>query len=196
MVRPLTALAAGLGFASLGWAVAASSRSFPKSPNASPPVVVQRASNVETKAEPVPERSAGVTPAFDPTASSRVRAVPAPLGRSTGETRIASRRSAPAPSGVSAPSAEEAATPPVGNKLVAHGEQLLAEGRVREACAAGHAAAVSAPSSASVWDFLGRCYMRRGDPDRAREHYRRSLAIAPNGPNAVFVRAILSTKGP
>jgi len=78
-----------------------------------------------------------------------------------------------------------------GKRLVARAEVLLGMGRLVEACALGRAAAEVAPTDASVWELLGRCHMRLGQPADARAAYRRYLALAPDGPDAVFVRAIV-----
>jgi len=42
-----------------------------------------------------------------------------------------------------------------------------------------------------VWEFLGRCYMRLPDPAEARAAYRRYLELAPDGPRASVIRAIV-----
>jgi len=64
-------------------------------------------------------------------------------------------------------------------------------GRVGEACALGQVAAAQAPRAPAVWEFLGRCYMRLPDPAEARAAYRRYLELAPDGPRASVIRAIV-----
>jgi len=78
------------------------------------------------------------------------------------------------------------------DRLVARAEVLLGQGRIADACGLGRAAAEVAPVAAAPWEFLGRCLMRLGRPVDARAAYRRYLAIAPDGPDAVFVRAIVN----
>jgi cytochrome c-type biogenesis protein CcmH/NrfG len=48
-----------------------------------------------------------------------------------------------------------------------------------------------APQSPAVWEFLGRCYMRMSEPEEAIASYRKALALAPDGPRAPFIRAIV-----
>jgi serine/threonine protein kinase len=70
-------------------------------------------------------------------------------------------------------------------------EGLLGQGRIADACALGRGVAESAPHLAPAWNFLGRCYMRLGDGQRARGAYRKFLEVDPDSPSAPFVRAIL-----
>jgi Flp pilus assembly protein TadD len=70
-------------------------------------------------------------------------------------------------------------------------EATLAEGRVVDACGLGQRALAHAPRVAASWLFLGQCYMRLGQSERARSYYRGYLDIAPNAPNAPFVRTIV-----
>jgi serine/threonine-protein kinase len=78
------------------------------------------------------------------------------------------------------------------DRLVARAEVLLGQGRIAEACGLGRAATEVAPGAAAAWELLGRCQMRLGRPVDARAAYRRYLALAPDGPDAVFVRAIVN----
>ena len=73
---------------------------------------------------------------------------------------------------------------------------LLAQGQVTSACAVGQIAASRKPNDPAAWEFLGRCYMRLGQPKQARAYYRRYLDLAPNSSNAVFVRAIVDKEDP
>jgi Flp pilus assembly protein TadD len=70
-------------------------------------------------------------------------------------------------------------------------ENRLDEGRIDEACALGQVAAAQAPGLAAVWEFLGRCYMRLPDPERARAAYRKYLELAPDAPRASLIRAMV-----
>jgi regulator of sirC expression with transglutaminase-like and TPR domain len=67
----------------------------------------------------------------------------------------------------------------------------MVAGDVAHACHAGEQAAALAPALPAPHLFLGKCFVRLGDPDRAATHYRRYLELAPDAPDAIFVRAIL-----
>ena len=69
-------------------------------------------------------------------------------------------------------------------------EADLRAGRIDQACVEARAAARQAPTFAPAWEFLGRCYMRLGEPAEAREYYRR-CQLAPSGTKAMFIRAIV-----
>jgi tRNA A-37 threonylcarbamoyl transferase component Bud32 len=70
-------------------------------------------------------------------------------------------------------------------------EALMLDGAVVQACALGEQAATGTPAAAGPHRFLGKCYTRLGQPDRAARHYRRYLELAPDAPDRVFVRAIV-----
>jgi tetratricopeptide (TPR) repeat protein len=93
--------------------------------------------------------------------------------------------------GRGAAEAEQRATLARAILLVRRAEEVLGQGRVGEACAVGLRGAADAPGAAVVWEFLGRCYMRLGQPDEARLYYQKYLAVAPPGTNTTIVRAIV-----
>jgi len=70
-------------------------------------------------------------------------------------------------------------------------EKLLAQGQVSEACRRGEAAKEAAPRAALAYKLLGKCYMRAGDPVRAKENYRRYLELAPTAPDVMFIESIV-----
>src|SRR6185436_3861896 len=80
--------------------------------------------------------------------------------------------------------------------LLRPAEEQLAQARIAEACALGRIAADAAPEAPAVWEFLGRCYMRLAEPDQAVACYRKYLALAPDGPRARFIRAIVERGAP
>ncbi len=96
--------------------------------------------------------------------------------------------------------AEASSTPVVSpdtpQPLLDSAEAHLRGGRIEEACVEGRAAARQAPAFPAAWEFLGRCYMRLGEPAEARDYYRRYLQLAPSGPKAVFIRAIVDEQAP
>jgi hypothetical protein len=81
-------------------------------------------------------------------------------------------------------------------ELLVPAEERLAHGQIVEACALGQIAASRAPRAAAVWEFLGGCYMRLALPQEARPYYRKALALAPDGPKAAFIRAMLGQETP
>jgi serine/threonine-protein kinase len=101
---------------------------------------------------------------------------------------------APAAPVVAAVPAPAAAEPPSVKELLDAAEALLGDGRVAQACAAGEKARAAAPTAAAVYKFLGRCYMRADQTTRATENYRRYLELAPDAPDARFVRFIVEKR--
>ncbi|HEY7376888.1 MAG TPA: tetratricopeptide repeat protein, partial [Polyangia bacterium] len=87
------------------------------------------------------------------------------------------------------------AAPDGTRRLLESAEAHLRAGLIEEACVEGDAATRQAPSSPPAWEFLGRCYMRLGEPAQARDYYRRYLQLAPDGTRAVFIRAIVDEQG-
>lgn len=92
------------------------------------------------------------------------------------------RKSARTPSKSDAAAARE---------LLASAEQRLRAGSIEEACLLGREASHGAADSPAVWEFLGRCLMRLGEPREARLCYRKFLTLSPDDPKAVFVKAIV-----
>ena len=70
-------------------------------------------------------------------------------------------------------------------------ERLLAQGEVVGACEKGEAHKRMSPQEPRVHRFLGKCYMRAGQPERARESFRRYLELAPEAPDAAFIKSIV-----
>jgi len=75
--------------------------------------------------------------------------------------------------------------------LLQSAEEHLRSGSIEEACLLGHEAAQRAAEAPAVWEFLGRCLMRLGEPREARLCYRRFLALKPDDANALFIEAII-----
>jgi Flp pilus assembly protein TadD len=75
--------------------------------------------------------------------------------------------------------------------VIAEAEALLGQGEVAGACARGQDALASAPRLPAAHRFLGRCYMRAGDAARASDHYRKYLELAPQAPDAAFIKSII-----
>jgi serine/threonine protein kinase len=70
-------------------------------------------------------------------------------------------------------------------------ERLLAAGDIAGACEKGEDQRRATPEAAGVYKFLGKCYMRGGQPEKAMANYRRYLELAPNASDAAFVRSIV-----
>jgi Flp pilus assembly protein TadD len=76
-------------------------------------------------------------------------------------------------------------------EVLAEAEKLLGQGEVGEACARGEEANRIAPKSPPVHKFLGKCYMRAGRTREANENYKQYLELAPNAPDAPFVKSMI-----
>jgi len=83
---------------------------------------------------------------------------------------------------------------PAQRSLIEQAEDLLAGGDIGRACDVGDQAVRQAPEMAAARAFLGRCYMRLGRTSDARAHYARYLALAPDAPDAPFIRAIIGIR--
>jgi hypothetical protein len=140
---------------------------------------------------PPPAPDAPVTVAVHEDAGPKAR--PA---RSSGVLATARKRApvTPTPGAADAPAPVANAGPDV-EALLRPAEEQLARTRIVEACALGRVAAERAPQSPAVWEFLGRCYMRMREPDDAIASYRKALELAPDGPRAPFIRAIVDRGG-
>jgi Flp pilus assembly protein TadD len=89
-----------------------------------------------------------------------------------------------------APAPEPSPAPAAARDPLAEADKLLSQGEVAQACARGEEARQQSPRSAAVFRFLGKCYMRAGNPARASEHYRTYLELAPNASDAAFIKSI------
>jgi len=70
-------------------------------------------------------------------------------------------------------------------------QRLMGKGQYAAACLRGEDARKQDPKSPDVYKFLGKCYMRSGDPGRASDNYRKYLELAPNAPDAAFIKSIV-----
>jgi Tfp pilus assembly protein PilF len=70
-------------------------------------------------------------------------------------------------------------------------ERLLGQGEVANACKKGEESRRMNPKVPTIYKFLGKCYMRAAQPDRAKENYRRYLELAPDAPDAAFIKSIV-----
>jgi serine/threonine protein kinase len=77
------------------------------------------------------------------------------------------------------------------HEAIGQAESLLSQGEVEGACRRGEEAKKAAPREAAPYRFLGKCYMRAGDPGRAKENYRRYLDLAPDARDAMFIESIV-----
>jgi serine/threonine protein kinase len=94
-----------------------------------------------------------------------------------------------APAGREQPTAP---APPAGaGETLREAERLLAQGEVANACKRGEDARRLGPRAPQAAKFLGKCYMRAGDPARAREHYQKYLELAPDAADAAFIKSIV-----
>ena len=75
--------------------------------------------------------------------------------------------------------------------MLAEAERLLSQGEVAQACARGEEARLMAPKVPAISRFLGKCYMRAGNAPKASERYRTYLELAPDAPDAAFIKSIV-----
>jgi tetratricopeptide (TPR) repeat protein len=71
------------------------------------------------------------------------------------------------------------------------GDRLFDDGEVLRAARTYEGCLGERPHDATLWRRFARCLMRIGNRSGALDAYRRYLDLAPNAPDAVFVRAIL-----
>ena len=76
-------------------------------------------------------------------------------------------------------------------EVLGEGEKLLGQGEIGDACARGEEANHLAPKSPQVHKFLGKCYMRAGRTREANDNYKLYLELAPNAPDAPFVKSMI-----
>jgi tRNA A-37 threonylcarbamoyl transferase component Bud32 len=146
-------------------------------PAAAAPTVAAPPPAASAPARPnTPPPAAALRPRFDHQAAPARRAIP--------KRRDAVERPAPVSGREEGPEMTSA-TP----------EDLLADGKIKEACAAGEQAALQPSARPEIYKFLGRCYMRLGLPAKARANYQIYLERAGAVPDASFVRAILGSDG-
>jgi eukaryotic-like serine/threonine-protein kinase len=110
------------------------------------------------------------------TAKPPVVAVAAPSPQST----------APAPS-AAAPEPEARGA----HEVLTEADKLLGQGEVAEACGRGEEAKKMNPRLPAAYKFLGKCYMRAGRARDASDNYKQYLELAPNAPDAPFVKSML-----
>ena len=127
------------------------------------------------------------TVALRPAPSAATAAAPAGAGSTT-------EAGAAKPAGPSPAAPDPAAAPPQVRGLrevLAEAEKLLGQGEVTDACARGEEAARIAPTSPPAHKFLGKCYMRAGRTREANDNYKLYLELAPNAPDAPFVKSMI-----
>jgi tetratricopeptide (TPR) repeat protein len=134
-------------------------------------------------------------PALQPTRALPVAPdppVPPTIATAAILTAPAPKRLARKPARAPLPKSDDAA----GRQLLGSAEQHLKAGSIDEACRLGRQAVDRAADSPAAWEFLGRCLMRLGQPREARLSYRKFLALSPDDPNALFVKAIVDEDEP
>ena len=106
--------------------------------------------------------------------------------------------SAAAPAVTVAPAAPVVAPPPApappprgAVEVLAEADRLLGQGEVADACSHGEEAKRLSPRLASVYKFLGKCYMRAGHAPQANDNYKKYLELAPNASDAPFVKSMI-----
>jgi hypothetical protein len=141
-------------------------------------VVTARAASASTaagqRALPPPGPSPPAPRALEPAGAARAPALERTSTRAPLHASRAAARSTPASS-----------------SPLAAAQHALVEGRIEEACSLAEQASRDPNATSSVWKFLGQCFMRLGNRDKAVAYYRRYLEASPSGPDAVFVREMI-----
>ncbi|MEP6654989.1 MAG: protein kinase [Myxococcales bacterium] len=170
------------------------SRRFRSHGGATPSHPALLAADVAPKRQPV----AAATSTRGSMKSTTPRMIDSTAGSATaphpGSLVAAAVTAPPPPGGAAAPDAVQGSGSAGGNsprEIVTDGERLLSQGEVIEACRRGEDAKKAAPRLAPAYKFLGKCYMRAGNPTRAKENYRRYLELAPGAPDAMFIESIV-----
>jgi serine/threonine-protein kinase len=149
---------------------------------------------------PAPEPpAAAVVPAARETHGKRravaMRAAPAPVAAAAASPPVAApvEPAAPKPAATAAAAPEPAAAPAAHGvrEVLAEAEKLLGQGEIADACARGEEAKRLAPKSPAAHKFLGKCYMRAGRTREANDNYKLYLELAPNAPDAPFVKSMI-----
>jgi len=103
---------------------------------------------------------------------------------------VAPVATAPAPISPPAPAEEKPVeTRPAREEPMKEAERLLSQGEVEQACRKGEEVRRSTPRAAAIYKFLGKCYMRAGKAGVAQENYKHYLELAPDAPDAAFIRS-------
>jgi serine/threonine protein kinase len=146
----------------------------------------------------------GPAPATSPPASEPAAAA-VPLRERAKHRRPAAPAAAPAapppPPAAAAPMPATVTPPPVPvveappprgtREVLAEADKLLGQGEVTDACARGEEAKRMNASLPTTYKFLGKCYMRAGRASEATTNYKRYLELAPNAPDAPFIKSII-----
>jgi serine/threonine-protein kinase len=102
-----------------------------------------------------------------------------------------SAASAPAGPAIAPPPPTPAPAPRGATEVLAEADKLLGQGEVVDACGHGEEAKRMSPRLAAVYKFLGKCYMRAGHAPQANDNYKKYLELAPNAPDAPFVKRMI-----
>ncbi len=107
-------------------------------------------------------------------------------------TAVATAALVPAPAAAPVPPPAPPAPAPRGaSEVLGEADKLLGQGEVGEACGRGEEAKRLSPRLPSVYKFLGKCYMRAGHAQQANDNYKKYLELAPNAPDAPFVKSMI-----
>ncbi len=173
-----------------------------------PPPAAKLAPPVEPTPAPVATNQRTAPPAATPTPTPAVApaALPAAASHDHGKHHHAAAKpvaiAAAAPSAsappqaiapVAAPVAPALPAPPVRGaaEVLKEADKLLGQGDASEACGRGEEAKRMSPRLPAVYKFLGKCYMRAGHAQQANDNYKKYLELAPNAPDAPFVKSMI-----
>jgi serine/threonine protein kinase len=158
-----------------------------------PPAPAAAAANAPTAdpaAEPVRLRRVARKVLVRP-AADRSAAAEAPPARAPGEGPLSAGE--PPPAGLARIATAEPGSAPAGAAAepMKEAERLLAQGEVAAACKKVEEQKVMTPRLPAVYKLLGKCYMRSGQPERAKANYRLYLELSPNAADAAFIKSMV-----
>jgi serine/threonine-protein kinase len=163
-----------------------------------PPTPVPAAAQPAPAAAPEPEPTPTLAPAEpvhrEPPARDRGKhhhaaALVAKAAPATVAAMPAGAAPSPTPAAAAAAPAEPAVRGP--REVLAEADKLLGQGEVAEACGRAEEARKMSPRLPAAYKFLGKCYMRAGRAHDASESYKQYLELAPNAPDAPFVKSMI-----
>jgi tRNA A-37 threonylcarbamoyl transferase component Bud32 len=171
----------------------------PAPPAAEPAPAVQNPTPPPTAAGTAAEGTSP-TPALEPAAAPAAHdrgkhhhTAPKPVAVAAAAPAATAPPAAPALAPVPTPAGPAPLAPPPRGaaEVLKEADKLLGQGDASEACSRGEEAKRMSPRLPAAYKFLGKCYMRAGHAQQANDNYKKYLELAPNAPDAPFVKSMI-----